>query len=196
MASQIAPIADRIGRLMVDIAPHFARVAYPNYYSDSQDALDEAMDAQVPIMPNNSDVSIVNNIINRYILGDNPNIEIHMHTMERSQQRMERNQEEQNVSQAIVIPPMANVNEQNETERVKLSIQTLQTFSYSPIKIIKKAIVYKKPIKENNVNAINIKKAVSPKLSKTKIPTYHKIIRGNSIDQNSKSIIMKKASDD
>ena len=192
LSTQIAPIIDRIGRLLVDVSPHFASIANPTYYVDQSSEIGEGMHnpLQIPIMPNNSDVSQVCNIINRYIFGENPNVEIHMHPRDLPAQIP--NQIPAVLTNISEIP--INVSEGTTTENPELTIQVLPTFSYKPISspLMKKPMVYnRKPVKENSANAFSIKKAASPKLLKSKAPVCHKIIRGNSIEEE-KAIIIKK----
>lgn len=111
MAAQLAPLMDRLGRLLIDLSPHL----YSTAYTEAEQAEERKAErsCKVPPMDNPKDIAIVTNVIDRLLFTEAPRIELHIHAS-LSQQAMN-------------IQPRNAPQEANRSTRAEATIQTEET---------------------------------------------------------------------
>ncbi len=86
LAAQIAPLADRLGRILVELGPHFAHTADPRFCKDETveptavGNIRPEVALQVPLMANPGDVFLITNLLDRVLFGEVPTLELHVHS--------------------------------------------------------------------------------------------------------------------
>lgn len=94
LASYLAPLLDRTGRLLCDFAPHLAHYANPEEFRDEEvpepmtyrtDRPERDYNGQLNLIANTGDVSVLTNLLDRVIFSDFPSLEVHIHAFLNSQ---------------------------------------------------------------------------------------------------------------
>eukprot|EP00826_Nyctotherus_ovalis_P053153 TRINITY_DN685_c0_g5_i1.p1 TRINITY_DN685_c0_g5~~TRINITY_DN685_c0_g5_i1.p1 ORF type:complete len:414 (+),score=65.78 TRINITY_DN685_c0_g5_i1:524-1765(+) len=77
LAAQLAPLMDRLGRVLIDLSPHL----YATAYTETEQAEERKVDrgCKVPLIDSSRDVSMVTNIMDRLMFAETPRIELHIH---------------------------------------------------------------------------------------------------------------------
>lgn len=77
LAAQLAPVMDRLGRVLVDLSPHL----YATAYTEAEQAEERKADrsCKVPLIDNPRDVSMVTGVMDRLMFAEMPRIELHIH---------------------------------------------------------------------------------------------------------------------
>lgn len=87
-ASQLAPLLDRTGRLLCDLAPHLSHLGDSEECKDIQitepltyqsERPNSNYSGQINLMANPGDISIISNLLDRVIFSDSPSLEVHIH---------------------------------------------------------------------------------------------------------------------
>ncbi len=80
LAAQLAPLMDRVGRVLGDLSPHLADMAsVPGSSNQEIDPNPHVRDPRIPLIANAGDVSTITNIMDRFLFGETPSIELHIH---------------------------------------------------------------------------------------------------------------------
>jgi len=77
MAAQIAPLMDRLGRVLIDLSPHLYSSAYTETEQTEERKVDRSF--KIPPLDNPKDISIVTSIMDRLLFTETPRIELHIH---------------------------------------------------------------------------------------------------------------------
>ena len=118
LAAQIAPLMDRIGRILIDLSPHLYSTAYTEIEQAENRIADKS--DKIPLIDNPKDVSIVTNIIDRLLFAEIPRIELHIHA---SLNQQAFNSPDNSLTQVR----NGNTRESNESNQREMTIQTEET---------------------------------------------------------------------
>jgi len=83
LAAQLAPIMDRLGRIMLDLSPHIHAISENNEDHNEEEKIPppETRETQIPLIANSGDVAAVTNIMDRLLFSETPSIELHVHAL-------------------------------------------------------------------------------------------------------------------
>ena len=130
IASQLAPLLDRTGRILIDFEPHLANIADPEECKDQEvlesiiyqnDKNKDEYDGNVPLIANFGDVSTMSNLMDRVMFSDSPSLEVHIHSLLNNSVPENSNESDQMPSSTMVSQEQYQV---PTTELVDTEMQT------------------------------------------------------------------------
>jgi len=131
LAAQLAPLVDRIGRILIEFGPHLLHIAAPQAIKD--DTSEEPEESkrteeplQVSLIANPGDVALVTNLLDRVLFGNTPTLELHVHSDLNDPLIPSNSRDSINeipIPNAIPIPELESVGTQTNT-KVECEIQT------------------------------------------------------------------------